>query len=404
MNAELESKAEVAKLARLLETEPASLQFLEKVPPDELRVLRDQATDLLFDADQGALLRMASASRVIPVPVLAKIAVSGFGPLLCARITGLIDPPRAVEIAARLDPGFLADVAASLDPRRATDVIANMPVEQIVAVSTELLARDEYVTMGRFIGHLSDPALRAAVDVCDEASLLRIAFVLEGKERLPDVLELLSGDRLRTLIEVGASGGMWPEVLDLLSNVDDAGRQAGRAGERAAEALQLLAGVAASLDVALLRGAALAATEHGLWPALIKLCGLMDAPAQQRVAGTIASAPDEIVEAMFAAVAAERLWPQLLWLAAPLDPAEIDRLASRGAEQIDLGALLAAAEHDGHLWEPGLRLLAGLDAGLQATLLARATPLAASQREELAERARRLGLEAQLEPFARVAG
>jgi hypothetical protein len=401
MNAELESTAEVVKLARLLEVDPASLAYLEKIPPKDLRTLRDQATDVLFDADLGALESMAATSRVIPVPLLAKITEGVFGPLLCARIAGLIDPPRAVDVAARLEPAFLAKVAASLDPRRATDVIAGMPVEQIVEVTRELLANDEYVTMGTFVGHLSTEALRAAVTVTDEPSLLRVAFVLEGKERLPEVLGLLPRERLRIMVEGGARDGMWPEVLDLLANVTDAyAERAPDRGARTPDPFGTLADVAASLDPELLEGAARAATEHELWPPLIELAARMDEAGQRRVAVVIVAARDEVLDAMFDAVAKERLWPKLLTLAAPLDRSQLEILAIRGADHIDLAALLAAAEEDERLWEPGLHLLAGLGGDVQVQLVKRASALSTQQRDELAERARALGLADKLEPFA----
>jgi hypothetical protein len=401
MHAELESTAEVVKLARLLDVDPASLAYLEKVPPEDLRALREQATDVLFDADLGALQSMAAASRVIPVPLLAKITEGVFGPLLCARIAGLIDPPRAVDVAARLEPAFLAEVAAALDPRRATDVIAGMPVEQIVEVTRELLANDEYVTMGRFVGHLSTDALRAAVTVTDEPSLLRVAFVLEGKERLPEVLGLLPRERLRIMIEGGARDGMWPEVLDLLANVTDAyAQQPPARGAGTPDPFGTLADVAAALDPELLEGAAKAATDHELWAPLIELAARMDEAGQRRVAEVIVAARDEVLDAMFDAVAKERLWPKLLMLAAPLDRSQLEILAIRGADHIDLAALLAAAEEDERLWVPGLHLLAGLGGDVQVQLVKRASALSARQRDELAERARALGLADQLEPFA----
>lgn len=404
MTIELESKAEVAKLARLLDADPDSLAFLERVPPEDLRVLRDQATDVLFDADLGALQRMAAASRVIPVPLLAKIAEGVFGPLLCARIAGLIDPPRAVDIAARLEPAFLADVAVSLDPRRATDVIARMPVEQIVAVASELLSREEFVTMGRFVGHLSEEALSAALALADEAALLRIAFVLEGKERLGDVLGMLSGKRLAAVIKVAGRDDLWAEVLDLLANVSDRRSSPAAGGaRRGRDPFATLARVAAGLDVEVLERAALAATKHELWPPLIQLAVLMDEEGQRRVAGVIVAAPDAITDSMFDAVAADRMWPQLLTLALPLEPSEIERLALRGAARIDLGELVSVAEQDARLWEPALRLLAGLGIEVQRALLEGATALSEDRRALIADQAKQLGLESQLEPFARAA-
>jgi hypothetical protein len=103
------------KLARLLGREPHDLAYLERLAADDLRRLRDGVTEVLYDADAAVLRRMAAASRVLPVGVIATLAQRAFGPLLSARLAGLLDLDRAVAVAERLPPDFLADVAA---PRR----------------------------------------------------------------------------------------------------------------------------------------------------------------------------------------------------------------------------------------------------------------------------------------------
>jgi hypothetical protein len=135
-------------------------------------------------------------------------------------VAGLLEPGRAVDIAAKLPAGFLADVAIELDPRRASRVIAAIPAPQIRVVTSELVRREEYVTMGRFVGHLPDASVRAALDVIDDRALLRIAFVLEHKDRMDKLLELLGRQRFAGLIEAAASADLWPEALDLLSRVN----------------------------------------------------------------------------------------------------------------------------------------------------------------------------------------
>jgi hypothetical protein len=55
----------------------------------------------------------------------------------------------------------------------------------------------------------------------DEASLLRIAFVLERKERLDDIFTLLGRDRLRRLIAAAAGEDLWAETLDLLGHIGE---------------------------------------------------------------------------------------------------------------------------------------------------------------------------------------
>ena len=121
------SRAEILKLARVLDVEAERLEYLARVDADDLRAFREQVTDALFDAHVSVLQRMALAARLLPAPVLAKIAEKVFGPLLCARIAGLVDVGRGVDVAKRLQPRFLAEVAADLDPRRASAIISRIP-------------------------------------------------------------------------------------------------------------------------------------------------------------------------------------------------------------------------------------------------------------------------------------
>lgn len=187
-----ETRAEVLKLARLLHRDPGELAYLEQVPPRDLRALRDQITDHLFTAQEGALRRLVAASKLLPVGLVASLGQNTFGPMLSARIAGLLDPGRAVEIAERMPPEFLAEVAIELDPRRASAVIAGIPADQIGAITAELARRQEYVTMGRFVGHLGDEALGSALAELDDNALSQTAFVLEdgaGDERLARILD-----------------------------------------------------------------------------------------------------------------------------------------------------------------------------------------------------------------------
>jgi hypothetical protein len=172
------------KLARLLGRDPADLAYLERLPPDDVRRVRDSVTALLYDADADSLRRMAAAGRLLPSGLIATLAERAFGPLLSARLAGLLDLDRAVDVAGRLPPPFLADVAGELDPRRASTLIARISPQLIGQITAELARRRDYVTMGRFVGHLGDDALAAALTVLDAAALVEVSFLLEGAEQL----------------------------------------------------------------------------------------------------------------------------------------------------------------------------------------------------------------------------
>ncbi len=217
--AEIHGRAEVLKLARLLDVKPERLAYLEPVPPDDIRVLRERVTDLLFTANEPTFKRLAAASRLLPVSLVAMIGRQAFGPVLAARITGLLDPPRAVEMAETMPTSFLADVAAELDPRRARAVIAGIPARRGEEITRELARRHEYVTMGRFVGQLRPEALEAAIGVLSDGDLLRTAFVMEEKQRLDELVELIGEDRLERLVEAARAEELWNEIVDLVSHL-----------------------------------------------------------------------------------------------------------------------------------------------------------------------------------------
>lgn len=247
-----ERRAEILKLARILERDPAQLTYLEAISLDELTALREQTTEVLYSASGGALNRLAAASKLLPSGLTATIAQRALGPVVVAQMAGRLEPSRSAEIAAKLPTAFLADVAIELDPRRASALLALMPAPQVEAITRELVARSEHVTMGRFVGHLSDAALEAALGAMDDSTLLRVGFVLEDKARLERVLEMLPKPRLTAIILAAAQDHLWLEALDLLDHLS-APRQE-----------EILAG-ALELDPAALEDLVAAVVEHELW-------------------------------------------------------------------------------------------------------------------------------------------
>ncbi len=266
MSAGLEARAEIIKLARLLRKEPSELAYLAKAPPESLRRLRLAATDLLFDGDRAMMTRLAAGAKLLPTSPLATIAERVFGPLLSARVTGYIDPDKAVDVAAKLKPAFLADVAVEIDPRKASTVIGRIPAQQAAAVAEILTARDEVVTMGRFVGHLEDDAIEACLGVIPDEKLLPIAFVMEGKERFDHIMRLLPGERVRRVAADAAASGYWDEALDLAEHLspEQAARLAGIRVDRVLLSVYLVAGAIYGLTAWILIGRAGAASPNAI--------------------------------------------------------------------------------------------------------------------------------------------
>ena len=211
---ELERNAEIQRLAKLLSLAPDQLGYLQPLAPEELRALRGQVTATLFDA-RGVFARMAAATRILPAGLTATIAERIFGPMLAARIAGLVEVDRAVDIASRLSVPFLADVATELDPRRVADILGAIPPATISAVAAELIRREEWIAMGTFCAYLPPASIRAALTVADGPALLQIALVLEDKARLAEVLEIAGLDTLEQVAAAAEATGLTAQLRAL---------------------------------------------------------------------------------------------------------------------------------------------------------------------------------------------
>ncbi len=211
---QLEVDAEIQRLAKLLGIAPDELAYLRELSSAELRGLRDQVTATLFDGS-GGLSQLAGATKILPAAVAASLAERFFGPMLTARLAGLVDADRAVEIAARLPTPFLARVAAELDPRRVAAILAKIPPETVAAVTRQLVADREWVTMGAFYGFLPDAGIRAAIAVADPAALLQISLMMDDKSRLANVLEIAGDARIAEVAAAAEAEGLGEQLRAL---------------------------------------------------------------------------------------------------------------------------------------------------------------------------------------------
>lgn len=244
-------RAEITKLAALLGTDESHLAALETLDSADLRVLRDQATDMLFEASRPRLEGIAAASKLVPVAVSAKIAQIAFPPTLAARVAGLIDPGRAVDMARRLPVPLMADMTPHLDPRRISAIISRLPTDLVVGVAKIVAERQGYVTLGRFVGHLDDATIAATTAILSDEALLHIGFVAEDVDRLPAIVRSLPDERLGGIVRAADALGLWAEALSLLQYLDS-------------EALQRFADVIAREPAEARRHAADLARELGL--------------------------------------------------------------------------------------------------------------------------------------------
>ncbi|MEV4235786.1 MULTISPECIES: hypothetical protein [unclassified Nocardia] len=212
--------AQLLKLARTLGVPVEQLAYLADVPDADLREFRRQVTDLFVAGQEAGLHRVAQASKVIPTPITAKMVARSRGALLAARMSGVLDPSHAVEVAKRLPVDFLADIAARLDPRHSAAIIGALPEATIVAVGKELAAREDWITLGDLVASISDTAARATESALDGVALVRSAHLVDDAAQLERFVNLASRDKIIEMLWATAEYDLWSEyrgALDVLS-------------------------------------------------------------------------------------------------------------------------------------------------------------------------------------------
>lgn len=214
-----DSTAERRKLAHALGVAPERLAMLDGVPGGDLRTLRKQIGEALFQADKHHFARVAALSKAVPTALAAKLTEAVLPPLLAARTAELLEPARAVEMVTRVSERYLADVAVAMDASRAPAVIGAIPPERVARVGRELADRKEWVVIGGFVAEVGDAALRASVAAFSGEELLRVGFVLDDMSRLDDIGAMLSDDQIDQLLVAAAEHDLWDELADLLENL-----------------------------------------------------------------------------------------------------------------------------------------------------------------------------------------
>lgn len=348
---DLLTRAELVKLSRVLGAKEADIGFLAALGHLELRQLGDRISNLLFDEYRAAFQRLADASRLLPASLVAKMSEMVFGPVISARVSGLMPPERAIEVASKLKTRFLADVTMQLDPRSASELLALMPTRIVIEVAGILLERREYVTMGRFVDDLTDEAIRAVADsLDDDQALVRIGLFVERPERLNELVDLLGAERVRRVVGAVASGPDDVQAAGLAMMSQFTPRQLGRFGEAAIalgpEVLNRLIGAAyregvtevvasvmesigaegravfsrmlAGMDATTLNAWAQATTDAGLWPAALRILAASKADIQQEAASALARLDAPAKAAVASALRAEKLESTLTVLKAAL--------------------------------------------------------------------------------------
>ena len=357
---QIEILAENIKLARLLGVQPDELTYLKALDAGQLRSLRLRLTNSLFDETGASFRRVATASKLLPNGMVALIGEKVFGAMLCARISGLMPPNRAYEIALKLPDAFLAKVSVELDPRSAREVIARMPADRVTAIAAILVERRDYVTMGRFVDYLSRDTIRQVMEsIDDDTAILRTAFFVENKAALNDLVRLMPVERIRRLVILAGDErhDLWTEAVGLMSHVNDDWKR--RIGDLAAEQ-----------DESVLSGLAHAAQRLRLWDSVLPIVGCMSESSQRKLAGLPVLASREVLDRVIAAADANGLWAAMLPLVGYMG-ADVRRTAAQVFEHLPQDTLqrLIAAAGALQLWPELIGILGDMDQAEQRNVV-----------------------------------
>ena len=343
-----------ARAARGVRAE--ELDYLRHVDPQDVRDLREQVTVVMFDADRQMLQRVAAATKLIPSKLAAVVGERAFGSLLCARLTGLLEPSRAVDIAAKLPTPFLADLAVALDPRRASRVIAEIPPEQIAEItrcspsarSTSRWAASSAICPRPRCAPRSRSSTTRRCCAPRTSSSPRAASARSSR-RCPTSGWSRSSRR-------PTQAGLWIQALDVLRYVDE--RQRGELGD-----------IAAGQDDEVLDGMVKAAQKELLWDDVLPVTRAMSDESRARFAALKSIQTRPVLASIVDAASRHGLWPELLQLLPLLPAAARRRVAALGTgfgrpvlEQI------VGAAHEQGLWGPLLQFGTELERRTQLEL------------------------------------
>ncbi len=217
---DLELQAEREKLGRLLDTTADEIQVLDAIGVDGMRQLRTTVEAHIFDRGAKRFAGLAKSSRLLPGKISGLIAQRALGPRLAAQVTGLLEPELAVNLAKHVSTPFQADLCQFLDPRRAGPVLRAMPVPVVVETSRELVSREEYITMARFVDDLLDAQIQAVSAILDAEALLWIGFYIESGERLSQLMAMLDDQAVLGTMRAAAENGWWPQSLSIMARAN----------------------------------------------------------------------------------------------------------------------------------------------------------------------------------------
>jgi hypothetical protein len=353
---QLASQAEVIKLGRLFDVDPTTVAFLEGVPPEALRLLRESITEYLYEEDQQMFRALAPLVGRVPVK-LAIVIANRVHPMLIGGIAAMLKPTRMVTLASALPIALLADVGVYVDPRRIREVLRLLPTDVIVDVALELEARGDFATISRFIDFVADDTLRAVEEaIPDETALLKVAFMMESKNRVDHIFRMLPRERIERLLQriQDDPAGLLSEFLSLLVHVSYGFKRE-------------LGDIFASQAEDLINEYILEVNRRGLWTDVLPVVAAMSPDSQERVVNLPALREDSVQRSILVTADEYDMWGVVLPMIGQMG-AESRAAVGDIMTSLPQSSLKAATEAAllAECWPVLIDLVAGMPAGKQS--------------------------------------
>lgn len=300
------TQAELIKLAQLMDVPVSHITFLQDIPPESLNHFRLALMERMLDQRRSVIQRLAIWIYWMPTWVSVLVARMWLSPPLIAKLASNLPAWRIHRIAKHFSAEFMASIAKHLDPRVARELVQLLDSKQLVAISKALLSEQDYVTMGRFVGMLSDEAiLQVSAVIKDETELLEIAFHVESTERMDHLVHVLPEERVHRALMLICDPSkrlVWPKLLALMSSVGyelkrKLGDLAVKQGEQVIDALIL------------------ATQQDGLWEDMLPVVACLSPDTQKIVVNLPALRQPLIMQSIIKAADQCDLWTDMLTVA-----------------------------------------------------------------------------------------
>lgn len=312
----LRHHAERLRLASLLEVAPERLACLDAIDTEEITALHDACRAALHEAHRPLYQRLARSSRLLPATLSARIAEQVLGPLLSAHAATEMSVPATMALCRHLSPGFMAQVTPFMDVDRIAELTMALPLEQVESCTRELLARGEYMTLGRMVDRTPAAIVeRLCAGLLMPRDLLRTALFVEDDSRLLLLLEQVPPSALVTLVEAAADPAqdLLPHGLYLL-------RRLPPVWQRRLVDTALVAGDGLLSQV-------LRETQRlGLWKSVVPLAAMLDRNGRRQILGLSAWRDLALVAAALGQAAAPGQRPHVMGIVSEAEPGQRERL------------------------------------------------------------------------------